>query len=70
MTMRAIGRHSLFCELVLMIVGVTVSASAEFQNIGQFCFMTGIAGDFLMFPFQLVTSLVMIEILHALYDAE
>ena len=30
MTMGTIGQHSLFCELVLMIVGVTIGAAVKF----------------------------------------
>ena len=70
MTLRTVGRNSLFGELVVMIIDMAIFTFTEYQGVRKFCSMTYIASNFQMLPFQFEVSFTVIKILNPFDNAE
>ena len=69
-TIGAVGCYPVLYELTVMIIAVTVGTAFVLQGIREFRFVTGFAGHDEVLFFKLISSFVMIEILHILHQVE
>jgi hypothetical protein len=56
--------------LVFMVISMAIGTSVKLQRIRQFCFMTLLAFNLLMFSLQLEVCFVVIKVLNPFYCAE